>query len=295
MYSIISDGGCDFTKDEVEKHNVSIVPFYVILENDTYLKEGIDITKEAYFKRLKEDKKLFPKTAQPNPQDYYDAYLPHLKAGKDILSLTISSKLSGTYNSACVAAEMAKEEYPDRTVTVIDSLNCAVGQGLILKEIIKMRDKGYTMKKTTELALKVIKTTKIYFSLDSLEYLKKGGRVGPTTALVGGILGLKPILHLIDGSVEQLDSVRGKDRVLKLIEEGIVATLKDDADKITLSIGHILREEDAVTFKNNLEKSLGITIENPVVEVGATLGTHAGPGAVAIAYCKKHDTLEGEN
>ena len=292
MYQLISDGGCDFTNEEVQKHNIDVVPFYVMLENDTYLKEGLDITKEAYYKRLKEEKNLFPKTAQPNPQDYVDVYTPHLKAGKDIISLTISSKLSGTYNSAVLAADMVKEDYPDRTIIVIDSLNCAVGQGLILKEMIKMRDKGYPITKTADIARKVIETVKIYFSLDSLEYLKKGGRVGPTTALVGGILGLRPILHIVDGAVEQLDSVRGKDRVLNLIEEGVVEALKDEVENISLSIGHILREEDAVKFKGNLETSLGMKITNPVVEVGATIGTHAGPGALAIAYCKKHETVE---
>jgi len=292
MFQLISDGGCDFTKEEVQMHNIDIVPFYVMIENDTYLKEGVDITKEAYFMRLKEDKNLFPKTAQPNPQDYVDIYTPHLEAGKDIISLTISSKLSGTYNSACLAAEMVKEDYPDRTVIVMDSLNCAVGQGLILKEMVKMRDNGYSIAKTAELAEEIKKTVKIYFSLDTLEYLKKGGRVGPTTALVGGILGLRPILHLIDGAVEQLDSVRGKDRVLSLIEEGIVDALKDEVENINLSIGHILREEDAKKFKTNLEKSLGLKITNPVVEIGATIGTHAGPGAVAIAYCRKYETLE---
>jgi len=291
MFQLISDGGCDFTKEEVQKHDIDIIPFYVTLDNENYLKEGVDITKEEYFKRLKEDKSLFPKTAQPNPQDYVDIYTPHLKAGKDIISLTISSKFSGTYNSATLAASMVKEDYPDRTIIVIDSLNCAIGQGLILKELVKMRDKGYSITEATKLAEEVIKTVRIYFSLDTLEYLKKGGRVGPTTALVGGILGLRPILHIVDGAVEQLDSVRGKDRVLGLIEEGIVATLKDEVQDINLSIGHILREEDAVNFKASLEKALGTKITNPVVEVGATIGTHAGPGAVAIAYCKKYETL----
>ena len=292
MFQLISDGGCDFTEDEVQKYNIDIVPFYVMVDNDVYLKEGIDITKEEYFKRLKNDKNLFPKTAQPNPQDYVDIYTPHLEAGKDILSLTISSKFSGTYSSATLAASMVKDDYPDRTIIVIDSLNCAIGQGLILKEIVKMRDKGYSITKTAELAEEVKKTVKIYFSLDTLEYLKKGGRVGPTTALVGGILGLRPILHIVDGTVEQLDSVRGKDRVLKLIEEGVAAALKDDVQNISLSIGHILREEDATQFKVGLEKSLGTEITNPVVEIGATIGTHAGPGAVAIAYCKKHEAIE---
>ena len=292
MFQIISDGGCDFTKDEVKKYSVDIIPFYVTLDGETYLKEGMDISKEDYFKRIKNDKKLFPKTAQPSPQDYIDIYTPHLKAGKDIISLTISSKLSGTFNSASLAANMLKDDYPDRTIRVVDSLNAAVGQGLILKEIVKMRDKGYSIDKTVRLSEYVIKSAKIYFTLESLEYLKRGGRVGPTTALVGGILGLRPVLHLVDGTVEQLDSVRGKKRVLHLIEEGVAAAIKEDINDVDISIGHILSFEDAETIKTNLEKTLETKISNPVTEIGVTIGTHAGPGAFAIAYCKKHEFFE---
>jgi len=291
MFQLISDGGCDFTKAEIQKHNVDVIPFYVTFDQKVHLKEGVDITKEEYFKRLKEDKNLFPKTSQPSPQDYMDMYRPHLQAGRDIISLTISSKLSGTYNSATLAANTLQEDFPDRKIIVIDSLNASVGQGLVLREMIKMRDKGYSITETAAIAEKIIKTVRIYFTLESLEYLKRGGRVGPTTALVGGILGLRPVLHLVDGTVEQLDSVRGKKKVLTLIEEGLVDALKDDIQNVNIGVGHILSPDDAATIKANLEKSFDINIANPVAEVGVTIGTHAGPGALVVAYCKKYENF----
>ncbi|MCL2286386.1 MAG: DegV family protein [Firmicutes bacterium] len=291
MYQLISDGGCDFSKEEAKKYNVDIVPFYVTFDEVNYLKEGVDITIAEYFKRLKENKNLFPKTAQPSPQDYIDIYTPHLEAGKDIISLTISSKLSGSYNSATLAANTLKDDFPNRSIIVIDSLNGAVGQGLIVKEMAKMRDNGYSITETARITREVIKTVKIYFTLDSLEYLKRGGRVGPTTALVGGILGLRPVLHLVDGAVEQLDSVRGKKKVLQLIEEGLVDALKNETENINISVGHILSHEDAAKIKDNLEVSLDTKITNPVTEVGVTIGTHAGPGALAIAYCRKYESI----
>ncbi|MCL2568956.1 MAG: DegV family protein [Oscillospiraceae bacterium] len=291
MFQIISDSGCDFTKEEIQEYGIDIVPFYVTFDEETHLKEGVDISKQDYFKRLVEEKTLFPKTAQPSPQDYVDVYTPHLKAGKDIISLTISSKVSGTYNSATLAATMLQEEYPDRTILVIDSLNGSVGQGLILREIIKMRDKGYAIRDAAAIAEQVVKTTKIYFTVDTLEYLKRGGRVGPTTALVGGILGLRPVLHLVNGSVEQLESVRGTKRVMQLIEEGVVGALAGETQHINLSLGHIFREEDVATLKSNIEAALGMTIVNPIAEVGVTIGTHAGPGALVVAYCKKYETF----
>jgi len=295
MFQIISDGGCDYNAEEAKKHNVEIVPFYITFDDATHLKEGVDIEKEDFFKRLMADKTLFPKTSQPSPQDYIDVYRPYLEAGKDILTLTISSKLSGSHASAVMAKDMLKDEYPDRTIMLIDSLNVSIGQGLILREIIRMRDAGYDLQKTTTLAKKILKATRVYCTLNSLEYLRRGGRIGPTTAVVGGLLGLRPILQLENGEVSQLDSVRGKKNAIKLISKALIALLKDKTQKISLCIGHILSEEDATSFKANAEAALNMKIESPITEVGVTIGSHAGPGALAFAYCGRYEVFEGGN
>ena len=291
MFHIISDGGCDFSPEEALQSNVTIVPFYVSFDHENYIKEGVDISKEDYFKRLLSEKNLFPKTSQPSPQDYMDVYIPQLSAGKDILVLTISSKLSGSYASAILAADMLKEEYPDRTITMIDSQNASIGQGLILREIVQMRDAGYSLQQTEDFAKKVRDTTRLYCTLDTLEFLKRGGRVGPTTALVGGILGLSPILQLVEGEVSQLDNVRGRKKALKLIEEALVEALKGATHQISLSIGHIQSETDAISFKNSIESALDMSITNPIAEVGVTIGSHAGPGGLVFAYCKKYNAI----
>jgi len=292
MFQIISDGGCDFSNDEVAQHNISIVPFYISFDHTNYIRVGVDISNDEYFNRLISEKGLFPKTSQPNPQDFVDASAPHLQAGDDVLILTISSKLSGSYNSAALAVHMAKEEYPEQTITVIDTLSGSIAQGLILREAIKMRDAGYSLANTADILRKILQTTRVYFTIDTVEYLRRGGRVGPTTAAVGGILGLRPILHLVEGEIQQLDNVRGKKNALRLIEEGLVHTLKDETENINISIGHIRSEEDALTFKAKTEAALGMTIPNPVTAIGAAIGTHAGPGALAFAYCRKFDSFK---
>ena len=291
MYQLISDGGCDFSKDEAMKYNIGIVPFYICMNDETYLKEGIDISKDDYFQQLASEKSFFPKTAQPNPQDYIDAYTPHLEKGKDVLVLTISSKLSGSHNSAELAADILKDDFPDRTIIVIDSLSASVGQGLILGEMIKMRNAGYSMRQTKELVKEIISTTKVYFTLDSLEYLKRGGRIGSATALVGGILGLRPILQLEDGQVSQLNRVRGKKNAHKIIRETIADALKDNLECINIRIGHVLSESDAVDFKSGTEATFETQITNPITEIGAAIGTHAGPGALGFAICRKFDAI----
>jgi len=294
MYQLISDGGCDFTKSDIEAHNISVVPFYISFDHENYLMEGRDITKDDYFARLVSEKKLFPKTSQPNPQDYIDKITPFLEDEQDIIILTISSKLSGSYASAAIASDMLKEDFPDRKIVLFDSLSASIGQNLILREMIKMRDAGFDIDDTVRVAEQVRNTTRAYFTLSTLEYLKRGGRVGSTTALVGGILGLNPILQLDDGMITRFDKVRGKNAAIKLMEDTLVAALKDESQNIEINIGHIHRDDEAEALRLSSEASLGIDISNPLIYIGATIGTHSGPGVLAITYCRKFNAIESE-
>ena len=291
MFQVVSDSGCDFSKDEAQMHDVHIVPFYVSFDHENYLKEGLDITRDEYFEKLINEKTLFPKTSQPSPQDYIDVYKPYLEAGKDIISVTISSKLSGSNASAVIAIDDLSETFPDRKIVLIDSQNASVGQYLTLKEIIKMRDAGLSLDETERITREILQTIRVYFTVENLEYLKRGGRIGPTTALVGGILKLCPIFQLADGSLSQLENVRGKKNALRLIEEAMVFALKDEVDNINLVISHILSEDDAKGFLDNVEKALNMKIENPISNIGLTIGAHTGPGALAFAYCKKYNNF----
>ena len=292
MFQIISDAACDFTNEEAAKLGVALVPFYVSFE-DEFLKIGTDITTEEFFTRLQNDKGVFPTTSQPNPGDYVEIFTPHLEAGKDLLVLTISSQLSGSFNSASVAADLMRDEFPERKIITIDSLTGSIAQGLILHELIKMRDAGFTVEQTAELGVQVRDSSKIYITLDTLEYAKRGGRMGSTTAMIGGLLALRPILQVVDGKVAQLDSIRGKKNVIRLLQQGAVEALADETERINLAVGHIFSEKDATLFKTSLETALDIKIQNPTTEIGAVIGAHAGPGALAIAYCKKYQAVAG--
>lgn len=290
MYKIISDGSCDFTNAEVAAFDIKVIPFYVTFDGKS-LKEGVEIQKDEYFNRLLTDKEFKPTTAQASPQDFIDVYTPYLEQGQDIMVFTVSSKLSGSYNSATLAANMMAEEYPNSRIEIVDTQNASLGHGLILRESIKMRDAGFDLDKNLRITREIVKTARLYITLDSLDFLRRGGRVGPTTALVGGILGLRPILQIEEGAVTQLDSVRGKAKVLKLMEDGIVEALGDNKAQVSICVGHILKEDEAEKFHKSLEASLDMKIANPITSVGVTVGTHAGPGAMAIAYCKRYESF----
>ena len=295
MFHIISDSSCDFSNEEAVHHDITVVPLYVSFDHVNYLREGIDISKEEYFKRLMSEKGVFPKTSQPSPQDYADVFMPPLRDGKDIICMTISSQLSGSYASAVLAADMVKEEFPERTIIVIDSMNVSLGHGLILRELINMRNAGLLTQEAAQMIETVRASARVYFTLETLEYLKRGGRVGPTTALVGNILGLRPVLQIEDGQVKPLDNVRGKKRVFQLIEDALVYTLKDETQNINLVVAHIQNADDAMMLKQNIEHALGVTYTQSVTEIGVTVGAHAGPGALGLAYCKTYEAIVREN
>jgi DegV family protein with EDD domain len=183
------------------------------------------------------------------------------------------------------------EEYPERTIEIVDSLNASIGQGLVLREMLRMRDAGFSLTEIAEKGREVVKTTRTLFTLDSLEYLKKGGRIGPTQAFVGGILGLRPILQVVEGEIVSLENVRGKKRVLNMLASAVVDVLKDTKNDANIAVGEIMGMDDAVKFQQGIENALEVKIENPVTSVGVTIGTHTGPGAMAISYCRKYEAI----
>ena len=291
MFSIISDGGCDFCKLEATKHHVGIVPFYINIDEHTSVREGIDLSKEEFFHRLKTEKDLKPKTAQPSPQDFLDKIVPELEQGKDVLVLTISSKLSGSFQSATIAADMVRDDFPNATVAIVDSLNASIGQGLILREIIAMRDANFSLADTLTVADEVISNTHTYVTLDTLEFVKRGGRVSSMAAFVGNALGLRPILQIKDGVVITLDKARGKKKAIGLLRENIANTLVNVKNNVNLSIGQIANEADSLSLRDAIESALDVVINLPITEIGAAIGTHAGPGAFGFSHCPKFYTL----
>lgn len=291
MFTLVSDNSTDISQNERQKINVIQIPFYISFDGENFLKEEKDITLDEFYKKIKEDKTLYPKTSQPSPGDYEEVFRPILEKGEDIITLTISSKLSGSYQSAMTAAEILKEEFRDRKILVLDSMNVSVGANLIVRELARMRDDGLTIEEAFEKAKKISERTRVYFTIESLEYLKKGGRIGPASALVGGLLNLRPILQIADGLVSPLEKVRGKKMAFKVIKEAALEALKDSTNIVNIAVGHINDYDEAKSFKEEIEKELKITISAPIESVGATIGAHVGPGALIFGYCRKYENV----
>lgn len=291
MFTLVSDNSADLSKLEREKINVHCIPFYISFDGETFLKEEKDITIDEFYEKIKNDKTLYPKTSQPSPGDYEEVLRPILNRGEDIIVLTISSKLSGSYQSAVTAAQILKEEFKERKILILDGQNVSIGNNLIIRELARMRDDGLNIEDAFDKAKKISERTRVYFTIESLEYLKKGGRIGPASALVGGLLNLRPILQIHEGLVSPLEKVRGKRTAFKLIKEAVVDALKESTDIVNVAVGHINDYEEASHFKSEIEKELGITISVPISTVGATIGAHVGPGALIFGYCRRYEHI----
>ncbi|MCQ4937154.1 MULTISPECIES: DegV family protein [Anaerotignum] len=291
-YQIISDSSCDIAPEYIKQANLGVVPFFVSFDGETYYKEIYELTPNAFYDKINEHG-IFPKTSQPTIQDYLDVFEPYLKEGKDILCLCLTSNFSGSYQSAMNAKSILSETYPEARIEVLDSRNVTGIQGLLVWEVIRMRDEGYTLEQQLEKIDALKGTTKINFTVDSLEHLQKGGRIGKAAALAGTILNIKPIIVAQHGELFPESKVRGHKKALRTILEMTREEIGDKKDQYRVLLIYAEKERKAAT-EELAEELLAEGFEladPPLAQVGITIGTHAGPTAIGICYIKKHELI----
>ncbi len=280
-FEIISDSACDIKKSDIQKYNINIVPFYFSFDGETYYKEGAEYTSFDFFNKLATED-LYPKTSLPSVQDYYDAFETILKDGKDVVCLCISSKFSGSFQSANNAKMNIQDAYPERRIEVIDSLAATYAQGAILKHIAKLRQNNATIDEVVASINNPKNDYKIYFTIDTLDYLQKGGRLGKGASLVGTFLDIKPILTLENGELFPLAKVRKKKKALDYIVDAAFDYSKS-FDNFSVSILTCLDTDEAIEQLTALTKAkFGDDIELSFEYVGSTIGVHTGPNVCGI-------------
>ncbi|MBO8161921.1 MAG: DegV family protein [Thermosipho sp. (in: Bacteria)] len=277
MIKIITDSASDLPKKFIENYNIEIVPLTVEVEGKIY-SDGVDISPTQFYKLMSESKTL-PKTSRPSPELFRKVFEKYTKLGYDLLCLTISSKLSGTFQAANLAKNMQKY---DKNIEIFDTLGASSGEGLQVIKAAELASQGYKLSKIIEILNSYRKEMNILILLDTLENIVKGGRLSRTKGIIGKILNFKIILQGVDGAVEMLEKVRGKkkffEKVLKIIEE----KRKNLSEKI-VGITHVNNQEDAEYFKKVIEEKF-----NPkdiyINYMGATLATYAGKGGIIISF-----------
>lgn len=283
-YQILTDSCCDFPAQRYKELGLIALPLSVTFRGETYPDRNDDSLRDMYA-GLRAGEAA--STAAVNPQQWEEALEPLLSSGKDVLILAFSSGLSTTYQSACIAAEEMRNQFPDRKILVVDSLCASLGQGLLAYYAAKKRDEGLTIDE-----LKTwLENNRLHlchwFTVNDLMYLKRGGRVSATTALLGTMLSIKPILHVDDeGHLISVGKARGRKASIAALADK-AAELGKNYENSVMFISHGDCREDAEALAALLKARCGVK-EVYINYVGAVIGSHSGPGTLALFFLGEH-------
>ena len=279
-YVITVNSTVDLPKEWLEERRVPVVPLKYTIDGETYTDmEGL--TGKEFFAKLREGK--MSTTSQVNPEEAAEMLEPFLKEGKDILHLGFSSGLSGTLNSMKIAGEMLEEKYPEAKVIVIDTLCACLGEALLLYKALQQKEKGMNI---DELA-QWVEDNKLHIchnvTVDDLNHLHRGGRVSKTTAVLGTLVQIKPIIHMDNnGKLQVIGKERGRKKSLnKIVDMAVEQSKGWDNDIIMITHGDCI--EDAEYVAKLVREKMGIN--NILINnIGTVIGSHTGPGVVAV-FC----------
>jgi len=276
--ALVTDSTTYMPPELVKKYNISVAPQVLIWGDQTY-KDGVDIESREFFTRLK-TAKVMPTTAQVAVVTFQDIFQDLVNKGFEVLALLVSSRLSGTVQSGFQAKELMGPA--GEKVNIVDSQSVAMALGFQVLAVARALEDGASLTDAIALAEKSHQYTGVFFAVDTLEFLHRGGRIGGAQRFIGSALNLKPILAIQDGKVEGIERIRTKnkaqDRVLELVTEKVAGRTP-----VRLATLHANAMEDARALLTRAEQALH-PVESLFTEVSPTVGTHAGPGTVGLAF-----------
>jgi DegV family protein with EDD domain len=274
MIKIVTDSGSSLAPQVAQQYGITVIPLYVHFGTETF-REGLDLALDEFLSKLKSAPQL-PTTSQPSAGDFLKIYEPLTADGNEVISIHLSSKLSGTVASAHAAREML----PDARIHVVDSMFISETQAMMSIEAARMAQAGKSAGEILARLTQFIAGSHIYFVVDTLEYLQKGGRIGKASALLGTALQMKPLLALENGVVEAKERIRTKSKAIARMQELV---MQDAAGKTCLSLGvlHAAAAQEAEQVQAELVARLAPK-ETVISELGPVIATHTGPGVVGV-------------
>lgn len=282
MFKIVTDSTADLPLEYLEEHKLGCMNLGYIMENVTYGRDK-EMPWKEFYAMMREGK--MPTTSQINPEEAKIYFEEYIKQDKDILYLAFSSGLSGTYNSAKLAASEVMEEHPDCRIIVLDTLCASLGEGLIVHKAVCLRDEGKSLDEVADWVNSHIQNLVHVFTVDDLFHLYRGGRVSKTTAFIGTLAGIKPKLHVDEeGHLIVIGKVRGRKKSLMALVDYMeekMGGFKSDNDIIFISHGDAL--EDAEFVRDQITERFGIK-SFLINNIGPTIGAHSGPGTIALFF-----------
>jgi len=277
LIHIVTDSSCDLPEEYLKKHNIPIVPLTIRFDDDKEYREKIDITPEEFYKKMAASSTL-PKTAQPSPADFLKVFEEVAAPGDEILCITISSKLSGTFQSANLAKNMTSIP-----VTVFDSLAASPGHALQIMRAVELRDSGHSIDEIiADLTNFRDNEMRIFIYLKTVENIVKGGRITRFQGTLAKIMNIKLICEGIKGEVVPLEKVRGEKRALERLIS-LIGQQKNDFSDTVFYITHTENPGDAEFIKSELVKRYKPR-QVLIYEIGPTVGTYTGPGGIVLTF-----------
>lgn len=284
-FKILADSCCDIPNDLLKQIDVDIIPFYTCLDGKNHLRERIDISVDDFYDRLIADKNLFPKTSFPTMIEFENFFRSYLEKNLDIIYIAMTAKFSGVFAMVSNLVEDLKKDFPHSNIILIDSMQATMGEGLLILEACKMKEAGYSIFEIADFINNTKSDSKLFVTVNSLEYLQKGGRIGKVSSILGGLLNIKPIIELKNGELYPHSKVRGRKKAVEEITRLIAEqTQKDEYEYVVV---HSCAYDEAVEIINNLQNNFGIKINLPPIKIGVIIGSHIGPTVLAVAAVKK--------
>ena len=278
---IVTDSTSYISDEYIKKYDIKLVSLNVII-NGVSSRE-VDIENKVFYEEIRNSKEI-PKSSQPIPEEMLNTFREIVEDGDSIVGIFLSSKMSGTYSNANMIKDMILEDYPDADIHILDSKTNCMQMGFAVIEAARTASEGKSINEVINAANHVINNSRFLFTPETLEYLKKGGRIGGAAALFGNVLQIKPILTVVNGETSVFKKVRTRK---KAIEE-IVKTVLEEIEAKGLGdivVHHINCQEDGLKLAKALENKLGKKVE--IQSIGPVIGVHVGPGSIGIAYYTK--------
>lgn len=282
-FVILTDSSADLGADLTEQYRIEVLPLSFIVGETTYhnYPDNREMAPEVFYRRIREGEAAT--TSAVNVGQYTQCLEPLLAAGNDVLILAFSSGLSATCSAALIAAEEMREKFPERKLYVVDTLCASLGQGLLVCLAAQEREKGRSIDEVRDFAEQKKAAICHQFTVDDLNYLKRGGRISATTAVVGTMLRIKPLLHVdAEGKLTSVGKARGREAALRALVDTMERTAVDPADQ-TVFISHSDCRGDAEMVARMVQDRLGVK-KVYINYIGPVIGAHTGPGTVALFY-----------
>lgn len=283
-YSIVTDSGSDISGSTLDKWGISVADLTFKFDGDEQELVNAQMPSGEFYTRMREGG--MSRTAAVNPDGFKSLFIPELEAGKDVLCLALSGGISNTADAAAQAAAELAEEYPDRKIIAIDSLCASAGLGLLVYLALKKRKEGATIEENAEYIRSIIPNLCHWFTVDDLKYLARNGRISATAAFAAGLLGIRPVLHVDnEGKLINMFKVRGRKKSLRSMADKYSELAFDPKEGIYfISHGDCLadaKELEAMIFADHGQRATLIT------DVGPVIGSHSGPGTLALFFLGK--------